>query len=451
MTGARLSRRAALGALASPLMGQGVARPNIVVVLVDDLRWDALGCTGLPWVKTPHIDRIAREGMAFRNAFVTTPLCSPSRASFLTGHYVHRHGVRGNRDNSALSHQLKTFPALLQKAGYDTAYVGKWHMGTDDSPRPGFRRWVSFQGQGQYNGPTLNIDGKRVETEGYITDVLSDHAAAFVRESRNKPFCLYVAHKAVHGPFEPAARHKDLYPSEPLPERPNMSYGRAGKQALLRPVEDRRKAGSPAARPRDTIARDQLRCLAAVDDGVGKLFEALEETKQLDNTVIVFASDNGYFWGEHGLGDKRWAYEESIRIPLLVRYPKLAGRGAKSDALVTNLDLAPTCLHLAGVEVPKGLHGRSLKEPLRGNRRTWRTSFVIEYFAEPNYPRTPTWQGIRNARHKFVRYPDLPGADELYDLRTDPYEMKNLAGEAAGKAVAARLRKELALQLARTA
>jgi len=446
-----ITRRNALATLAAPLLAQPAARPNFVFVLVDDLRWDALGSTGLSWMKTPNIDRIAREGMTFRNAFVTTPLCSPSRGSYLTGQYVHQHGVKGNGDNAALSHQLVTFPALLEKAGYDTAYIGKWHMGTDDSPRPGMRRWVSFKGQGQYVDPPMNIDGKQVETKGYITDLLSGHAADFIREKRTKPFCLYLAHKAVHGPFQPAERHKDLYKTEPLPSRPNMSGDRTGKAALLRPVQENRKAGAPAARRHEEIARDQLRCLASIDDGVGEILKALEETKQLDNTVFIFTSDNGYFWGEHGLGDKRWAYEESIRIPLLVRYPPLVGKGVKSDAFALNIDIAPTCLHLAGVEVPKGMHGRSLKEPLRGNRRTWRTSFAIEYFMEPNFPRTPTWNGIRTARYKYIRYPELPDADEMYDLTKDPYEMKNIAGESAVKAMRDRLRKELDAALAGTA
>src|SRR5687767_3731535 len=186
-------------------------RPNIIFILVDDLRWDELGITGHPFLKTPNIDRIGREGAVFRNAFVTTPLCSPSRASFLTGQYVRTHGIRGNGDNSARSHQLVTFPRLIQQAGYETAYVGKWHMGNDDSPRPGFDRWVSFKGQGAHVDPQLNIDGRQEKATGYMADILTDHAVDFLKKPRAKPFLLYLSHKAVHGPFVPAERHRGLF------------------------------------------------------------------------------------------------------------------------------------------------------------------------------------------------------------------------------------------------
>jgi arylsulfatase A-like enzyme len=285
---------------------QTADRPNIVFILMDDLRWDALGCTGHPFVKTPNIDRLAREGAKFSNFFVTTPLCSPSRGSFLTGRYVHAHGVKGNRDNNALSHQLVTFPKLLHDAGYSTAYVGKWHMGNDDSPRPGFDRWVSFRGQGVYVDPLLNIDGQAEKKSGYISDLLSDYAVEFVKRPHTKPFALYLAHKAVHGPFTPAERHKGLYAVDPIPRRPNVQDNLEGKPAVTRPVE-----GKPAAQQGtmsgDDLIRNQLRVLTAVDEGIGRILKALEETGRLDSTMVVFTSDNGYFWGEHALGLRRVA------------------------------------------------------------------------------------------------------------------------------------------------
>ena len=221
-----------LSALAISLVGIAATspRPNIIFILVDGLRWDGLGCTGHPFVKTPNIDRIGREGVLFKNFFVSIPLCSPSRGSFLTGQYAHTHGVIDNGDHSALSHKLVTFPRLLHDAGYETAYVGKWHMGTDDSPRPGFDRWVSFKGQGTYEDPTINVDGQASKVTGYMTDILNEHALNFVKAEHKKPFVLYLAHKAVHGPFTPAERHKDLYSDTPSnPRRARRIRWRASR------------------------------------------------------------------------------------------------------------------------------------------------------------------------------------------------------------------------------
>src|SRR5262249_309003 len=216
-----VSRREALGAMAAPLLAKDEPRPNFLFILIDDLRFNALASTGHPFVKTPNIDRIAREGATFTNAFVTTPLCSPSRASYLTGRYVRSHWVLGNGDNAALSHQLVTWPRLLHDAGYETGYAGKWHMGTDDTPRPGFDRGVSLRGQGVYDDPALNVDGQRIQSKGYMTDLLTDYSVEFLKKPRSKPFVMYVAHKAVHGPFIPAGRHKRLFEDESIARTPN--------------------------------------------------------------------------------------------------------------------------------------------------------------------------------------------------------------------------------------
>src|SRR5262245_26665304 len=269
-----------------PAHAEEKQRPNIVFILVDDLRWDALGCTGHPFAKTPNIDRLAKEGALFRNCFVTTPLCSPSRASFLTGQYVHTHGIRDNTNRGPASHKLVTFPRLLKDSGYETAYVGKWHMGRDDSPRPGFDRWVSFKGQGVYIDPPLNIDGKEVKAKGYMTDLLNQHAVAFVRQKRSKPFAVYLAHKAVHGPFTPAERHKALYDDATFTPPASVlqaALSRQSKPALRQetkglpdlPLSD----GKVAAKDAPTMLR-QLRCLAAIDEGVGEMYKALEDAKQ---------------------------------------------------------------------------------------------------------------------------------------------------------------------------
>lgn len=445
-----MKRREALGTLFGAAAGlkAAAARPNLLFVLVDDLRWDALGCTGHPFVKTPHIDRIAREGMLFRNAFVTTPLCSPSRASFLTGQYVRTHQIKGNGDNAALSHKLVTFPRLLHEAGYRTAYIGKWHMGTDDSPRPGFDRWVSFRGQGQYENPALNIDGRQERREGYMTDLLTDFAIEFLGEQSPKPFCLYLAHKAVHGPFTPAPRHAGLFADQPIRRAASAADTLEGKPMLRRPVEEpaakkKKKQAGGQAGPSDELVRNQLRCLTAIDEGMGRILAALEQTRSLDNTLIVFTSDNGYFWGEHGLGDKRAAYEESIRIPLLARYPRLIRPGAIAEQMVLNIDIAPTMLEAAGVAIPRAIEGRSLVPIMQGKARNWRSSFLCECYMETQYPRIASWEAVRTARWKYIRYFELQGMDELYDLSSDPGEMRNLINDPASGKVLADLKKEL--------
>src|SRR3954447_25141964 len=202
--------------VATALPARAADRPNIVFVLVDDIRWDAFGCMGHPWVKTPNVDRLAREGALFKNFFDTIPLCSPARASFLTGRYCHANGVTDNTNHNELSHKLVTWPRLLHDAGYETAFLGKWHMGNDDTPRPGFDRWVSFKGQGVSNNPPRNIDGKLQKVDGYIPGLLTKYAVEFIKQPHTKPFVVYLPHKSVHAPSPPADRHKDLYKDEPF-------------------------------------------------------------------------------------------------------------------------------------------------------------------------------------------------------------------------------------------
>jgi arylsulfatase A-like enzyme len=432
--------------MAGALVGPAAPRPNIVVILIDDLRWDELGCAGHPFAATPNIDRLAREGALFRNAFVTTPLCSPSRASFLTGQYAHTHGITDNTARVAQSHRLVTFPHLLRDNGYETAFIGKWHMGNDDSPRPGFDRWVSFKGQGAYFDPDLNEDGRPAKVSGYTTDILTDRSVDFIRRPRRKPFCLYLAHKAVHpnmiqhddghveippgGGFTPAERHKALYSDRPVPRRPNAKSGPVGKPALERKIDGLPPLSLETGTDDETV-RNRLRLLAAVEEGMGRILAALEENGQLDKTLIVFTSDNGYFYGEHGLSEeRRLAYEESIRIPLLMRYPPLIRAGLRIDPFALNVDLAPTVLALAGVPLPASMQGRNLAPLFAGKTRGWRESFLIEYFSDTVFPRVRNmgYQALRGARWKYIHYTELEAMDELYDLQQDPYEMRNVIG-----------------------
>ena len=437
------------------------SRPNIVFILIDDLRWDELGCAGHPFIKTPNIDRIAKEGAMFRNAFMTTPLCSPSRAGFLTGQYAHTNGITDNVDRSADSHKLVTFPLLLHQSGYETAFIGKWHMGNDDSPRPGFDRWVSFKGQGTYLDPDINEDGKSVKPSGYITDILSGYAVEFIKRRHDKPFLIYLAHKAIHPEvtqnndgsinvadaerFIPAERHRSLYDGKTIPHRPNYKRAPEGKPALQRQIGNLPPLGASTA-TRDEAILGRQRSLMAIEDGVGEILRALKATGQLDETVIVFASDNGYFYGEHGLSvERRLAYEESIRMPLLVRYPQIIKQGTVRNEFALNLDLAPTLLSIAGVPVPGNMQGRSLVPLLKSERVKWRDSFLIEYYSDRVFPRIVQmgYKAVRNERWKYIHYLELKGMDELYDLKTDPYEMKNLINQPGSEKALDQMKKEM--------
>ena len=435
--------------------------PNIIFILVDDLRWDDFGAAGHPFVKTPNIDRIAREGAHFRNAFITAPLCSPSRASFLTGQYPHTHGITDNVDRSAASHKLITFPFLLQQSGYTTAFIGKWHMGNDDSRRPGFDRWVSFKGQGSYLDPEINEDGKDLKKSGYITDLLTGYAIEFIKQQHDKPYLVYLAHKAIHPEvmqhddgsvnladaerFIPAERHRNLFTGQKIRRRASAMRPPVGKPALERKIGDLPPLG-PNTATRDEAVLGRLRSLMAIEEGVGEILKALKETDQLDNTVIVFTSDNGYFYGEHGLSvERRLAYEESIRMPLLIRYPKAIKAGTVRNEFALNIDLAPTLLELAGVSAPASMEGRSLVSLLKSAQNGWRKAFLIEYYSDRVFPRIRQmgYKAVRNERWKYIHYFELEGMDELYDLKADPFEMRNIIRQPGAAKILEGMKREM--------
>ncbi len=451
----------------SPATPAPKSRPNIIFILIDDLRWDEMD---YPFVRFPALEQIAREGVRFRNAFVTTPLCSPSRASFLTGQYPHNHGIIDNTDRSPRSHQMVTFLRLLHDAGYETAFVGKWHMGVDDTARPGIDHWVSIKGQGRYIDPEFNVNGRRSVFPGYFTDHLNKFALDFLRQKHTKPFVLYVSHKSVHpdltqyadgsvsdpnaDKFIPADRHKDLFQEGEIPRRPNYAQPPEGKPALQRPV-----AGMPPLGPntitKDADIRNRLRMLASADEGVAQMLAALRAQNQLENTVIVFTSDEGYFYGEHGLStERRLAYEESARIPLYMRVPKSAGiksgpagkPGSQISEFALSIDVAPTLLAFAAAPPSPGMDGRSLLPLLRGEKVKWRNSFLIEYFSDTVMPRVSRmgYQSVRTPRWSYIHYVDLQGMDELYDIQADPYQLKNLIHHPDSTATLQELNRELA-------
>jgi N-acetylglucosamine-6-sulfatase len=446
-------------------------KPNILLILVDDLRYDEFGAGGHPYMKTPHIDRIAHEGALFERAFHTTPICSPNRASILTGQYASRHGIIDNVARDAASHRIPNYHLELQKLGYETAHIGKWHMGNDGKPRPGYDYWVAYDGHGQLNNPRLNVQGEYEQHSGYVTDIMNTLAVDFVRQKHAKPWSLWFAHKAVHPDAEQAAdgtikmdgykcapRHEHLYKGCVFPKTPNMQSAEEmlkHKPAWTEAVALRKLPQSRAIMdPIHSCEQEEIRLracmMAAVDEGVGMLFEALQQTGQLDNTVILFLGDNGFFFGEHGIGpDRRFGYEEGIRSPLTIRYPKKIKAGSRRRQLVILQDIAPTLIEIAGGKPGKHIQGRSLT-PLFGvaKPKNWRKSLLVEYWAENAYPWlvSMTYKGVRTDRHKYIKWINKSRngeLDELYDLERDPYEINNLARKPAHRATRERLQREL--------
>ena len=462
-------------------------KPNFLIVLIDDLRFDELGICGHPYMKTPHIDRIGHEGARFTSAFHTTPLCSPNRASILTGQYASRHGIIDNVARDAHSYRLPNYHVILQRLGYETAHVGKWHMGNSGGPRPGYDRWVSFPGHGSIVDPVLNIDGRERQHKGYITDLLNRHAVDFLKKKRRKPFALFLAHKAVHpdafqaadgtidlskGGYRAADRHKNLYKGERFPLPPSavpsaevVKQKPAWKEAFELRVNKASRAvldGIGAGTQEEIRLRAAM--MASVDEGMGDIFEVLEANGELDNTFVLFLGDNGYFFGEHGLGpERRFAYEEGIKSPFLVRYPAWFKPGTVNDDLVLALDIAPTLVDLAGGKTAdcRTMQGQSLR-PLAAAAKSgkrpkgWRSSFMCEYFSENAMPWLVgmSYKAIRTKRHKYIHWTQksLDGieCDELYDLERDPYEMRNQIGKRSERGLVARLRKQLATLVARS-
>ena len=435
-------------------------KPNFLFIYTDDQRWDAMSVVQkeqgekarFPWLKTPNMDRLAGEGVRFRNAFVVNSLCAPSRASFLTGCYGHVNGVRNNQTPFPVDNV--THASLLRQAGYVTGYVGKWHMDRQSGQRPGFDYSASFVGQGQYSDCPFEINGQATPTKGWVDDVSTDYAEQFIRQQGNKPFLLVLGYKTCHGPFTPPPRHADTYGDAQARAVPNLAtkaiYRQDGGEGAAK-SKRAKTPGNPAAPVAGGGVPTNLgmfRCIAAVDDNIGRLLKLLDELGLADDTLVVFGSDNGYYLGEHGLGDKRSAYEESLRIPLLVRYPRLQAKGKLVDQMVLNIDLAPTLLDFAGVAVPKQMHGRSWRPLLEGRSADdWRRSYFYCYFREAQYDIPPV-TAVRTDAAKLIKYPGHDEWTELFDLKNDPYETRNLAHDPASAALRAQLEAEYQKQAA---
>ena len=427
-------------------------RPNIVFILTDDQAWNLLGRDSMyKFMKTLNIDQLADEGMVFKNTFVTTSLCSPSRACFMTGCYAHKHGVYINESTDPYPN-VPFLPAILQQEGYETAFLGKWHMKSGADPRKGFNYWLSFDGQGQYIDPPLNENGRKFVSKGYITDILTDYAIQWIKKKRDKPFCLFLWHKAIHAPFTPAPRDAAAFKDAMIPAYPNWYDDLEDKPRWIRrgwlygvhykpwmeskgkPVPD--KITPRAWDPQNPRGMNYLRALLAVDKSVGDLRKCLEENHLLDNTIIVYSSDNGFFLGAHQRGDKRLMYEEALRIPLIVWYPKLIKPGSENNEMILNIDVAPTLIELAGGKKPDAIQGSSFLPMLENKKIDWRKEFMYEYFQEAYAPGFVTVTGIRTQRYKYIEsLHQVNDINELYDLKTDPGEMKNLINSPGYKMV----------------
>lgn len=457
------------------------SRPNIVFIMADDHGWQAISAYGSNRNVTPNIDRIASEGMRFDRAFVTNSLCAPSRAVILTGLYSHLNGVKTNVEH--FDPKTTTFAGLLTEAGYSTAMIGKWHLKSNPS---GFEHYEVLIGQGPYYNPEMIRDGETVRHEGYTTEIITDLAIDWLREGRDpdKPFLLMCQHKAPHRNWQPAPQHLHDFDGVTIPEPPtlfddwadNASPARQQEMTVAHhltdddlklvpqngPTGEQVEAWDAAYGPKNEafraenltgdaltrwkyqrFAKDYLRCVESVDESVGRILDELEAQGLADNTIVVYTSDQGWYLGEHGWFDKRWAYDESMRTPLLVRWPGHIAPGSVDKDLVMNLDFAPTFLDAAGVAVPARMQGESMVPILEGHTpRDWRESVYYHYYEYPAVHMVAKQEAVRTKTHKLINFYET-GEWELYDLEADPDELTNVYGRPGTEEITARLKAEL--------
>jgi arylsulfatase A-like enzyme len=466
----RISRRqllAGLGAMGAAhwlhpafawASAEKAARPNVLFIMSDDHAAHALSCYGSRTNKTPQLDRIAAEGMRFDHCFCTNSLCAPSRAAFLTGKYSHLNGVKDNRD--VFDAGQPTFPGLLQDAGYQTALVGKWHLKSDPS---GFDFWDILPGQGEYYDPVMIKMGERRKLDGYVTDLITDAAIGFLdRRDKTRPFCLLVHHKAPHRRWQPGPKYVDLYADADIPTPETFNDDYSGRSAPARLAEmriadhldeqDTKGAVPENLTPEEAkhwkyqrYIKDYLRCIASIDANVGRLLDYLDQSDLTDSTVVVYTSDQGFFLGDHGWFDKRFMYEESLRMPLLVRYPRLVKPGSVTSGMVLNVDLAPTLLELGGAPLLPAMQGRSIVPLLEGHLpEDWRTAAYYHYYEYPAVHSVRPHYGIRTDRYKLIRYYGDVDEWEFFDLEKDPRELRSVYADPEYARTVATLKDELA-------
>lgn len=482
--------------LLAAIPGWAGERPNIIFIFTDDHASHAVGAYGSVINTTPNIDRLAKEGMLFQNAFVTNSICAPSRAVLLTGKHSHINGQLTN--GQTFDPEQQTFPKLLREAGYATALIGKWHLKSDPT---GFDHWDILPDQGHYYNPDFITEQGTTQVTGYVTDIITDKVLDWLKEGRDdsKPFMVMYHHKAPHREWEPGPDHLTMYDDIDIPEPPTLFDDYNGRSSAARKQEmtlanhfynsdlklppgptdtrwdiearqrgyermndEQRAAWDAAYDPKNEAffeadlegkdlirwryqryIKDYLRTIASVDDNLGRLTDYLEASGLSDNTIVIYASDQGFFLGDHGWYDKRWIYEESLRFPLIVKWPGSVEHGAVAEKMVSNLDLAPTFLEMAGAEVPRDMQGRSLVPLLKNEPVSdWRTGVYYHYFEFPAIHMVQRHYGIRTERHKLVHFYQLDEW-ELFDLEADPYELTSVYEDEGYAEVREELRREL--------
>jgi arylsulfatase A-like enzyme len=457
-------------------------RPNLVFIMADDHAPHAISAYGSVVNQTPAIDRIAREGALLGATFCTNSICSPSRASILTGTYSHVNGVPGIF--AEFDYRVPTYVDVLHDNGYQTALFGKWHLGESEQARPrGFDEWLVFPGQGEYFDPVMiGPDGER-RVPGYATDVVTDLGLDWLeRRDATRPFALMIHHKAPHRPWHPDPRHEDLYPVGSIPEPETFLDPRTGLSKAAQGVamsiaddlteEDVKEPTPPELEgPEQTAARaswkyqrymrDYLQCIHSIDENVARVLDHLDEAGLAEDTVVVYTSDQGFFLGDHGWFDKRLMFEQSLQMPVVLRWPSGVPSGTRCDAMITNVDFAATLLDMCGLDPVRSLpasQGRSFLPLLQGHDLPdWPTSMYYRYWEhdDPNH-HVPAHYGVRTQRHKLVRYygdalgvpGTVPGTTtqdewEMFDLEADPLELTSVAGDPAYASVRAELEAEL--------
>ncbi|OIV35278.1 sulfatase [Mangrovactinospora gilvigrisea] len=443
-------------------------RPNIVLFMTDDHAAPAIGAYGSVINETPAVDRLAAEGALFGNTFCTNSICSPARGTLLTGVYSHVHGMTtlAERGEGQFDATQPSFPAMLQAAGYQTAIVGKWHLGHGGKSDPhGFDHWEVLPHHGVYSDPTFLTPEGEVQHRGYVTDIITDRALEWIdARDPDRPFCILVQHKAPHREWEAAERHRALYTDVEIPAPPTLHDDMAGRAKVasearmhlryLREEEDLKEPVPEGLTEREETEwryqryiKNYLRTVASLDEGVGRVLDRLDETGLSADTMVVYTSDHGFFLGEHGWFDKRFMYEEALRIPLVVRWPGVVPAGQRREELVANIDFAPTLLDAAGVAPHPRMQGRSLLPLLEGGDAPadWRDAVYYRYFEHFDLAhRAPASFGVRTGTHKLICYPGQgrpqdsgasaethPEEWELFDLVADPRELRNVYADPA--------------------